>query len=751
MDPLSIFGAVAGGISVTSEIVKALDKAISTASRVKEAPDLAVSTLRDVSMMRLTMVRFQQLLDSQRLDDQRSIYFSLDDAQNVFLGCVTSLDQLENLLRPLSDPRLQSLDISDRLEWAMKDKRINQLAQRVRDAQASLNLMLTIMQHESLIEAREAIADLSEICKRIAPNVAHLKRRSIESIPSIQSSRESVQSDDASTIRPTPPKRPESTAIPSPQSDAPSSRFAFEETLEASRPYRRVPSGVDEVFSYRSSALNMRALSLLSELTRRSLGNMSTMSFVALPIFCNDLSNPQHYTFGDGNDTDKQPAPAIELNKFPSPPPNRPLPPTPYLTPPTTPQSPSPSTKASMWGRLKVMRKPFESETAGSPRSPALVYPSSPSLETPLSIRNNIPSMEQLSQLQLKNSEWHLCHGAGGLPCRGAIDMSLCLEFPSEQLYTSQIDLARFKGFLDQFYCKGCESTLAYIVSAKRPGWSSFELWCGSEACLGANPDLKPCARYARSIKAGYTINGFLGYRNLARNEVKCARCFFLCPACEMKRRGVDGSSLLQSDQDDIKDEEDTEASDDALCSILDEFLPPRGRTFEYPDTPTTSDSGDSSSQLDQHTQSLQEGRGVSEPSVAVLEESQGVLELGGNMISVRKETQADWGIGVEYLTAPFNTGYNNPTGSFALAFSGTRYPSPPFHEARSNPTGSLALAFQALNSPGLWPEPYTVEDTKTVPSPGEAEDGASDVADLLPGESFYEELDEVIKESGGF
>ncbi|KAI8681863.1 hypothetical protein NCS55_00439600 [Fusarium keratoplasticum] len=724
MDPLSIFGAVAGGISVTSEIVKALDKAISTASRVKEAPDLAVSTLRDVSMMRLTMIRFQQLLDSQRLDDQRSIYFSLDDAQNVFLGCVTSLDQLENLLRPLSDPRLQSLDISDRLEWAMKDKRINQLAQRVRDAQASLNLMLTIMQHESLIEAREAIADLSEICKRIAPNVAHLKRRSIGSIPSIQSSRESVQSDDASTIRPTPPKRPESIAIPTPQSDTPSSRFAFEETLEASRPYRRVPSGVDEVFSYRSSALNMRALSLLSELTRRSLGNMSTMSFVALPIFCNDLSNPQHYTFGDGNDADKQPASAVNLNKFPSPPPNRPLPPTPSLTPPTTPQSPSPSTKASMWGMLKVMRKPLQIEIVGSSRSPDL-FPTSPAGKTALSIGNNVPSMEQLSQVQLKNSEWHLCHGAGGAPCRGAIDMSLSREFPSEQLYTSQIDLARSKGFLDRFYCKGCESTLADIVSARRPGWSSFELWCGSEACLSANPNLKPCARYARSLKDGYTIDGFLGYRNLARNEVKCARCFFLCPACEMKRRGVDESSLLQSDQDDIKVEEDAEASDDALCSILDEFLPPRGRTFEYPDTPTTSDSGDSSSQLDQHTQWPQERRGVSEPSVAVLEESQGVLELGGDVLSAKEDTKADWGIRIEYPGVHFHGGY-------------------------SNPTGSLALAFQTLRSPGLSSEPVTDEDSETMSLPEDAKDEVSDSDDFPSRESFYEELDEVVKESGG-
>ncbi|KAL2689336.1 hypothetical protein Neosp_003389 [[Neocosmospora] mangrovei] len=396
MDPLSIFGAVAGGISVTSEIVKALDKAISMASRVKEAPDLAVSTLRDVSMMRLTMIRFQQLFDSQRLDTQRSIHFSFDDAQNVFLGCVTSLDQLENLLRPLSDPRLQSLDMSDRLEWAMKDKRINQLAQRVRDAQTSLNLMLTIMQHESLIEAREAITDLSEICKRIAPNVAHLKGRSIESIPSVRS----FQSDDASTIRPAPSKRPESIAVSSSQSDAPSSRFAFEETLEASRPYRRAPSGDDEVFSYRSSVLNMRALSLLSKLSARSLGNMSTMSFVALPIFCNDLSNPQHYTFGDGNDTDKQPASAVNL-KFPSPPPNRPLPPTPSLTPPTTPKSPSLSTKASVWGSFMAIRRPLPRE----------ILPHSPAGKTAVSIGKHIPSMEQLSQLQLNTSEWHLCHG----------------------------------------------------------------------------------------------------------------------------------------------------------------------------------------------------------------------------------------------------------------------------------------------------------------------------------------------------
>lgn len=192
-----------------------------------------------------------------------------------------------------------------------------------------------------------------------------------------------------------------------------------------------------------------------------------------------------------------------------------------------------------------------------------------------------------------------------------------------------------------------------------------------------------------------------------------------------MKRRGVDESSLLQSDQDDIKVEEDAEASDDALCSILDEFLPPRGRTFEYPDTPTTSDSGDSSSQLDQHTQWPQERRGVSEPSVAVLEESQGVLELGGDVLSAKEDTKADWGIRIEYPGVHFHGGY-------------------------SNPTGSLALAFQTLRSPGLSSEPVTDEDSETMSLPEDAKDEVSDSDDFPSRESFYEELDEVVKESGG-
>ncbi|KAM0417220.1 hypothetical protein ACHAPT_012797 [Fusarium lateritium] len=79
MDPLSIIGAVAGGISITTAIARVLDRAISASSRVKDAPDLAVSTLRHVKTMRATMARFQKLLDPDNIDQTRNVYFSLDN------------------------------------------------------------------------------------------------------------------------------------------------------------------------------------------------------------------------------------------------------------------------------------------------------------------------------------------------------------------------------------------------------------------------------------------------------------------------------------------------------------------------------------------------------------------------------------------------------------------------------------------------------------------------------------------------
>ncbi|KAF4462080.1 hypothetical protein FALBO_11112 [Fusarium albosuccineum] len=524
MDPLSIFGAVAGGISVTSEIVKALDKAISIASNVKEAPELAKSTLRDVSTMRSTMLRFQTLLNSRALENRPGIYFPLDDAQNAFLGCITSLDELESLIRPLSDPKLKSLDMSERLEWAMKDKRINQLSQRVRDAQLSLVLMSAILQQESLMQVQEAIASLSQICQKIAPSVAHLKRRSAD-LYVIEHRRDGEDEvDDSSTIRPAPAPRPDSIIVSE-------SMLAVDQLSPQDQ--------IDGTFSPRLSS------------SHSSLGRVSTISFVALPIFCNDLSNPEHYNFGEayaaGNiairhqvDPNGEDA-AIQSNL---PPWGRPLPPIPQLlTPPSTPLSPSIPGIIGMSRVLKAAKKAFKSESPTSlsnapttPTSPP--GPVTPPSESDLWIAHPVLTLEQLSELQMESSEWRLCHGPSGVPCRGAVHESLLKAYSinevTDEVYGAQIDLAKTNGFLDPFRCRRCKLSLAQIVGTRRPGWSMFELWCGSTGCLDSH-SMAPCSCFSLQQEYPGLASEYLGYRSLSDDKVQCARCFSLCPACESK------------------------------------------------------------------------------------------------------------------------------------------------------------------------------------------------------------------------
>jgi hypothetical protein len=169
------------------------------------------------------------------------------------------------------------------------------------------------------MEVQQALASLPELTERIGNNVAHLNRRS-KTISTIGSRRARATGDDgSSTIRPASVRRaasvirPDSVIFPEhgfnsvpEETDADaavliSTRivFAFEETLEKSRAYRRAPNwNLDDV-SYRSSILNPHALSLLSRLSSLSLGDVSTISIIALPLFSTDLSNSSHYCFSD--------------------------------------------------------------------------------------------------------------------------------------------------------------------------------------------------------------------------------------------------------------------------------------------------------------------------------------------------------------------------------------------------------------------------------------------------------------------
>lgn len=697
MDPLTIFGAVTGGISAASETVKVLDKAITLASKVKEAPELAACTLRHVKMMRYNMIRFQQLLDSGQHARDRGLYIPLDDAQDTFTDCVTSLDELESLLKPLSDPGLGSLAMSERLEWAMKDNRINQLSKRVQDAQSSLGLMLTILQNESLIEVQKAIAGLSDICQRIAPNVAHLNRRSITA--STVRHFNIDETDDASTIRPTAGLRPDSIIIPEPVTEENEAltdqetqrrtsaifqerarRFSvqshYEKALIASRPYRRAPKWDRDDVSFRSSVLNTHAMSLFSKLSNLSLGEVSTISIIALPLFCNDISNQQHYTFGktlSNNDASQNSVARnrddeLELQQL-----HRSGPPTPRIELQSAPHSPSLPVKIGVSRMLKAVKRAFgpdivsaidwniDPANARSPVSPKTpTSPSSFSGYSDLDIRkanlfnahNDVPSMRQLSGLHLEDSEFHLCHGVGDAPCYGAVETTVDEEYSVEQLRCWQLDLAAANGFLKGFRCQECRKSLAQTGNMTKADRSVLELWCGSNACMDAHPELRPCACYAKMKQLSLPTEKYLGCRIVPDVHVNCARCFRLCPQCAANQK----PKAREKDDDSYSLSTSSSTASIPICwgigthggrlfAIQAELLTTLRSIFDHVDELSSLPYDGTKRfnyyfwQLDVRLESFEKSKEATQYAMAVLRERQSVLGMRREMLPAWRET----------------------------------------------------------------------------------------------------------------
>lgn len=73
------------------------------------------------------------------------------------------------------------------------------------------------------------------------------------------------------------------------------SKFDFEDDLELSRVYRRAVRETMD-FSFRSSIARSHNWSVFSGL---SLGDISILSVIALPLYQGDITNAEHYDFGE--------------------------------------------------------------------------------------------------------------------------------------------------------------------------------------------------------------------------------------------------------------------------------------------------------------------------------------------------------------------------------------------------------------------------------------------------------------------
>ncbi|KAJ4301843.1 hypothetical protein N0V90_003939 [Kalmusia sp. IMI 367209] len=135
-----------------------------------------------------------------------------------------------------------------------------------------------VVGNESMQEAESSMHRLIALVEDVVANNSDLKHRL-----------DALAADHASLPPPSHLRLAEPSSPPAPPSER-----SFEADLNKSRVYRNL-RGRDSIYSISSSQRASLALSAFSDL---SLGNISVISVLCLPVWSADLSNAEHYRFG---------------------------------------------------------------------------------------------------------------------------------------------------------------------------------------------------------------------------------------------------------------------------------------------------------------------------------------------------------------------------------------------------------------------------------------------------------------------
>ncbi|KAF5009360.1 hypothetical protein FDECE_4416 [Fusarium decemcellulare] len=308
-DPLSIAASIAGLISITVEVGKFLGPYVSAA---KETPQVAHHVNSEVQSTRVILTGLQELTKNLASVQMRhAALISIEHVVTILTEGVLLFSELEGLVRSLP-PREgadQRLPLRARLQLTRKEGTFNSLLARLQSFKASMSLILQILrsdsdrlalQHQEQLSVNiSALLDSNQDLSRRLLNLENSldtqtiisKRMSLMSV-SIPESQSSNSIDPQSTLA--------STTESSTETDSSVfiSKFEFEDDLETSGVYRRAQHNRNTMdFSFRSSVARSHVWSILSGL---SMSDVSIMSMIALPVYQEDLTNAQHYDFGQG-------------------------------------------------------------------------------------------------------------------------------------------------------------------------------------------------------------------------------------------------------------------------------------------------------------------------------------------------------------------------------------------------------------------------------------------------------------------
>ncbi|KAM5517477.1 hypothetical protein FOXYSP1_04429 [Fusarium oxysporum f. sp. phaseoli] len=300
-DPLSVAASIAGLISITVEAVKFLSPYVSAA---KETPQVAAHVYSEVQSTQVILMGLQSLkknLGSVKV--QHAALIGVNQVVAILTDGVLLYSELHKELQSLrAKDGAEKVPLRGRLQWVWKESTFVTLLNRLQSFKSSMTLVLMILQSDSGETAKEHQEQLSNNVKVLLDSNDALSRRlmniedaldaqtiisrrmsilSLSASPSQNASQQSTAESPATSI-----STDTSLAI---------SKFDFEDDLESSRVYRRAVRETMD-FSFRSSIARSHNWSVFSGL---SLGDISIMSVIALPVYQDDITNAEHYDFGE--------------------------------------------------------------------------------------------------------------------------------------------------------------------------------------------------------------------------------------------------------------------------------------------------------------------------------------------------------------------------------------------------------------------------------------------------------------------
>ncbi|KAM0543995.1 hypothetical protein ACHAPJ_012020 [Fusarium lateritium] len=298
-DPLSVAASIAGLISITVEAAKYLRPYISAA---KETPQVAAHVYSEVQSTQVILSGLQELTNNLgSVQARHAALIGVNQVVTILTDGVLLFSELHEELRSLSPKdEVERIPLRARLQWARKEGTFATLLTRLQGFKSSMTLVLMILKSDSDRSATQHQEQLSANINLLLESNHALSRRLMNledalDAQTIASKRMSFLSLSGST-----PQRSESQKSQPSTVDTEStiaiSKFDFEDDLELSRVYRRAQRDTMD-FSFRSSIARSNSWSVFSGL---SLGDVSIMSVIALPVYQEDLTNAQHYDFGDG-------------------------------------------------------------------------------------------------------------------------------------------------------------------------------------------------------------------------------------------------------------------------------------------------------------------------------------------------------------------------------------------------------------------------------------------------------------------